>query len=43
VPIKDQKPSYYLSVVAALLVFIGFTVGVMQDGAIDALTAIGVQ
>ena len=41
-PINDRKASYNLSVVA-LVVFIGFTVKVMQDGAIDALTAIGVQ
>jgi hypothetical protein len=43
VPINDRKPSCCLSVVAALVVFIGFTVRVIQDGAIDALTVIEVQ
>jgi hypothetical protein len=40
VPIDDRKLPYYLSVVAALVVLIGLTVLVMQDGAMDALNAI---
>ena len=39
VPIDDRRLAYNLSVVAALVVFIGFTVPLMQDGAIDALNA----
>src|SRR5688500_3668700 len=40
VPMDERKFPYFLSVAGALVVFIGVTVLVMQDGAMDALNAI---
>ena len=39
-PLDDRKFPYFLSMAAALVVFIGVTELVMQDGAMDALNAI---